>query len=80
MSNFEAGKTYKLSADSLAFIQGAMAAEFVGEDGVFKVAEVNDASAFSDDVTSPRTTERFSIPHFMADDCEEVINASNTTQ
>ena len=76
MSKFIAGKTYKLSAGSLAFISLTMQAKFAGEDGVFKVAEVTAETAYSDDVTSSLTTDRFSIPHFMADDCEEVPSAS----
>lgn len=78
MSEFKVGVTYKLSAGALSFITAYMGTEFAGEAGVFKVEEVTDVLGYSDDVTSSRTTERFSIPHFMADDCtvvEEVLDA-----
>ena len=75
MSNtFQVGTTYKLSDKALAFISMAMQTKFAGEDGVFKVEEVTDFAAFSDDVTSPQTPDRFSIPHFMREDCTEVVN------
>ena len=79
MSQFEAGKTYKLSEGPLAFITSVMGAVFAGEAGVFKVVLVDSTHAWSDDVTSPNTTEQFNIPHFMADECTEVPDASILT-
>jgi hypothetical protein len=76
MTQFTTGKTYKLDDIYTLFLKGGMQAEFNGDDGVFKVELIDEQGAYSDDVTSPLTTDRFKIPHFMVEHCTEVTDAS----
>lgn len=75
MSNFIAGKTYKLDQDNLDFLQQVLDAKFSGEEGVFTVASLDrTGNAWTDDITSPQTTDRCLVPQFVALSCTEVVN------
>ena len=77
MSTFKAGTTYKLDAVTILWLQATLSAKFSGEEGVFTVAEVlPSGNAYTDDITSPATTDRCLIPAAVVDQCEELANAS----
>jgi|LGOV01.1.fsa_nt_gb hypothetical protein len=77
MSNFVAGKTYKLSNFVAAFIATTLQAQYKDEQGVFTVHQLDaDGSAWTDDITSTVLPERCHIPAHIADECEEVADAS----
>ena len=81
MSNqFEAGKTYKFNTLVQVFMEKMMGIQYAGEQGVFTVHQIDaDGSVWTDDLTSPVTTDRCHIPAHIATECEEVANASGTT-
>jgi len=74
MSNkFELGKTYKFDALIQAFMGAVMQIQYAGEEGVFTVHQLDaDGTAWTDDLTSPITTDRCHIPADIAAKCEVV--------
>lgn len=81
MSNkFQVGTTYKFDSTVQAFMSAIMAIEYKGEVGTFTVHQVDaDGSCWTDDLTSPITTDRCHIPADIVERCEEVSHASRTT-
>jgi len=74
MSNkFEAGKTYKLNPIMIFGLDVLMQTQYSGEEGVFTVAEITEEGhAYTDDITSPNTTDRCLIPADTIVNCEVV--------
>ena len=72
MSNtFQVGSTYKFDPTIQAFMSAVMGIEYKGEKGVFTVHAVDpDGSAYTDDCTSPITTDRCHIPADIVARCE----------
>jgi hypothetical protein len=77
MSNtFQVGKQYKFNKTIQLFMKAAMQIQYVGEEGVFTVHQVDpDGSVWTDDCTSPITTDRCKIPADIIEQCEEVSHA-----
>ena len=72
---FQAGNTYKLDQNNLTFIREILDAQFTGDEGVFTVASLDSSgNAWTDDITSPQTTDRCLVPAFVALSCTEVEN------
>jgi hypothetical protein len=73
MSKFELNKTYKFNATIQAFMAAVMQIQYAGEQGIFTVHQVDaDGSVWTDDLTSPITTDRCKIPAGIVHECEVV--------